>query len=295
MSNTKGLGRGLETLIPSDFDSSLLMDSNERVQNVFIKAIKPNPNQPRHHFDAQALEELASSIRRFGVLQPLILTPDKGNAYKIVAGERRWRASKIAGLNKVPAIIRREKDLEQLEISLIENVQRVDLSPLEQAISIERLHQQFNMSYSDIASRLGKAATTINNIVRLLQLPKIARQALQEDTISEGHARAVLALKGNPTKQEELLQMIQEQSWSVRQAEQYVQTQKKGIVNKAKVHERMAAETPETQKLAKSLAVPVTLRRTAKGGKLELHFSSDDELARLIEKLQEMLNKNQLY
>ena len=284
--NSKGLGRGLDSLIPQGFDSTLLLDTDERVQNVFISSILANPDQPRRHFDTQALEELASSIKRFGVLQPLILTPNGDKEYKIIAGERRWRAAKLAGLDKVPAIVRAEKDLEQLEIALIENVQRVDLSPLEQAVSIERLHDQFNMGYGDIASRLGKAMTTVNNIVRLLQLPKEAADALQSNEISEGHARAILALKSEPTTQTELLLQIRKKGWSVRQAEQFVQTQKKGLVEKEQVVRHMASETPATRILAKKLHVPVTVRRTAKGGRLELHFSSDQQLDELLNKLQ---------
>ncbi len=283
---TTGLGRGLDSLIPQGFDAALLLDADERIQNVFVSDILPNPEQPRRHFDVQAIEELASSIKQFGVLQPLILTPHGDKTYKIIAGERRWRASQAAGLTKVPAIVRKEKDLQQLEIALIENVQRVDLSPLEQAVSIERLHQQFNIGYADIASRLGKAMTTINNIVRLLQLPEDAREALQDSQITEGHARAILALKSDQNKQSELLRQIKANGWSVRQAEQYVQTQKKGLVENDQVVHHMATETPATKKLAKILNVPITVKRTAKGGRLELHFSSDKELEELISKLQ---------
>src|SRR6202008_3740234 len=127
--------------------------------------------------------------------------------FRIIAGERRWRAAKIAGLTEIPAIIREPQELEELEIALIENVQRVDLSPLEQAISIERLHQQFNMTYRQIAERLAKAETTVNNLVRLLQLPEAAREALSTGRISEGHARAILALKATPALQTELLDL----------------------------------------------------------------------------------------
>ena len=285
---TTGLGRGLDSLIPNNFDASLLVDKSERVQNLFIKDITPNPEQPRRHFDTQALEELSQSITRFGILQPLIVTPAKGGGYLLVAGERRWRASQLAGLDKVPAIVREEKELEQLEISLIENVQRVDLSPLEQAISIERLHQQFNMSYNDIAVRLGKAATTVNNIVRLLQLPEDARVALQDGKVTEGHARAILALKGQAAKQAVLLEHILKEGWSVRQAEQFVQTQKRGIVDTAAVKKRMAIETEETKTVAKRLQTKVTIKRTAKGGKIELHFKSDEDLERLIEQLRKL-------
>src|SRR3990167_4843746 len=152
-----GLGKGFDSLIPTDFDPSLLIDSKDRIQKLFITKIIANPDQPRRTFDQQALNELASSLKQFGVLQPLIVVPLQDGTYRLVAGERRWRAAHIAGLQEVPAIVRQPAELEELEIALIENVQRVDLSALEQAISIERLHQQFNLTYKQIAIRLGKA------------------------------------------------------------------------------------------------------------------------------------------
>ena len=280
-----GLGRGMDALLPTDFDASILIEKDERVQNLSISIVHPNPDQPRKYFDEQALKELSASIKRYGVLQPLIVVPTDDSSYEIVAGERRWRAAQAAGLNKVPAIIRKRQELEQLEIALIENVQRVDLSPLEQAISIEKLHQQFNMSYVEIADRLGKAATTVNNIVRLLQLPELARAALQENKITEGHARAILALKGSPDKQKELLQKIIDHDWSVRQAEQFVTSHKQGVHDSVSIQNRLAPTTPETQKLGKYLGTKVTLKHTAKGGRLEIHYKSDEELNDLIEKI----------
>lgn len=278
---TKGLGRGFDTLIPQDFDESILLDSSERVQKLKVTEVKPNEAQPRKHFDQQALDELAQSIKRYGVLQPLVVSKH-GSGYMIIAGERRWRAAQIAGLEKVPAIVRSSEELEQLEIALIENVQRVDLSPLEQALSIERLHEQFSMSYGDIAKRLGKASTTVNNIVRLLQLPKKAKDALRDNRITEGHARAILALKGNDAKQEELLSNIQRFGWSVRQAEQFVTSTKKGAQTQKAVKKQMSTTTPTTDKLSKRLKSPVTIKRTAKGGRLEIHFSDDEDLERIL-------------
>ncbi len=281
-----GLGRGFDALIPTDFDPSLLIDSKDRIQKLFITRINPNPDQPRRHFDQQALNELAESIQQFGVLQPLIVVPqDSGNAYRIVAGERRWRAAQLAGLTEIPAIIREPAQLQELEIALIENVQRVDLSPLEQAISIERLHQQFNLSYKDIAARLAKAETTVSNLVRLLQLPENARDALSQGKISEGHARAILSLKTVPGKQDELLASILKHGWSVRQAEQFATTQKQGVQTEQAVKERMAVETPETKKLTKQLGTPVSIRRTAKGGRIELHFKTEQDLQQLLDRL----------
>ena len=284
----KGLGKGFDTLLPQNFDSSLLLTDDDRILKVKIEKVHANAEQPRTHFDEEALQQLASSIKQFGILQPLVVRPLNGTAgnYEIVAGERRWRASKLAGLETVPVIVRSTKELEQLEIALIENVQRVDLSPLEQAVSIERLHQQFSMSYDAISKRLGKAASTINNIVRLLQLPPAAREALQEHKISEGHARAILALKDQPQRQEELLWSILEQGWNVRQAERYVTSVKAGIQDKTVVKTRVDTETAETKVLSERLSAPVAIRRTAKGGRLELKFSSDEDLERLVKLLE---------
>jgi len=282
--NSRGLGKGFDSLIPTDFDSSLLIDSSDRVQKLFTSDIEPNPEQPRRHFEQSALEELAASIKRFGILQPLIVSPDK-DKYILVAGERRWRAAQIAGLTQLPAIVRKREELEQLEVALIENVQRVDLSPLEQAISIEKLHTQFNISYSEIAKRLSKAVPTVNNIVRLLQLPAEATQALQSNQITEGHARAILSLKDAPSKQAELLNLIISKNWSVRQAEQFVVSLRSGAKSSSDAEKRVASATPDTQRLTRLLKAPVVIKRTARGGRLELHFKSDQDLARLIELL----------
>lgn len=283
--STKGLGRGLDSLIPNNFDSSLLLDQDERIQNVFISDISPNPDQPRKTFDKQQLEELAESIKRYGILQPLILVSNGNGKYKIVAGERRWRASKLAGLDKVPVLVRKEEELEQLEIALIENVQRVDLSPIDQAISIERLHQQFNMSYQAIAERLGKAAPTLNNLVRLLQLPPQARKALESKQITEGHARAILALKEQPEKQAQLLADIMNKGLSVRQAEQFVQAGRASSSSVSNARKNVINQTPETKKLAKQLGTEVTLQRLAKGGRLQIHYGSDKQLDDLVSRL----------
>jgi len=141
------LGRGFDTLIPKDVDAALLFDDSERVQKVALTALAPNPHQPRQHFDKESLEQLADSIKQYGILQPLVVTPGGAGQYLIIAGERRWRAAKLASETKVPVIVRTTRELESLEIALVENVQRVDLSPLEQALSIEKLHQQFSMTY----------------------------------------------------------------------------------------------------------------------------------------------------
>jgi ParB family chromosome partitioning protein len=267
-------------------DTAVLFEDQEKVQKIAVGALTPNPDQPRTTFDEEALRQLAESIKQYGILQPLIVTPHGAGAYAIIAGERRWRAAQLAGEAKVPVIVRTTKDLERLEIALVENVQRVDLSPLEQAVSIERLHQQFSMTYEAIAKRLGKASSTINNIVRLLQLPKEAQVALIDGQIFEGHARAILSLKDTPDKQVELLNNILQHGWSVRQAEQFVTSLKEGFKETKAVRERMQTETPATKQLSKRLGgTPVHIRRMAKGGKLEIGFKTDEELERILQSL----------
>jgi ParB family chromosome partitioning protein len=278
----RGLGRGFGALISSDFDKSILLTPADRIEKLKPAQIKPSPYQPRHHFDEQALAELATSIKRYGVFQPLVVTPAEDGIYTLIAGERRWRASQIAGLETIPAIIRTSAELEQLELALIENVQRVDLSPLETAISIERLHEQFSQSYETIAARLGKAPSTINNVVRLLQLPADAQTALAAGNISEGHARAILALKANAEQQSKLLNLIIKNDWTVRQAERYVTALKSAGASGAEAALRTSTENPVTQALAQRLGTSVNIRRTARGGRLELGFKTDKELEKLL-------------
>ena len=281
-----GLGKGFGALIPNNFDDSLLVAAGERVEQIVLAKLFPNPDQPRTVFDDTTLEELAASIRQYGVVQPLVVSPHGDDTYSIVAGERRWRAAAKAGLKTVPVLVRTTEELERLEIALVENVQRVDLSALEQALSIERLHQQFNFSYDDIAKRLGKAKTTVLNIVRLLNLPKEAKQALTDGSISEGHARQILALKNRPDKQTELLRLIVKRGWNVREAERYVLSLKTGIDETTEATKRVSTDTPETKRLAKRYGATVHIRRTAHGGRVEIGFRSDDDLARILAELE---------
>lgn len=282
----RGLGRGFESLLSPDFDKiGLLSTPEDRIERIEIAKLQANPYQPRHHFDETALQELAASIKQYGIVQPLVVMPVSGGSYTLIAGERRWRAAKIAGLSHVPAIIRSSKELEQLELALIENVQRVDLSPLEQAVSIERWHEQFSIAYEAIAARLGKAVSTVNNTVRLLQLPEVAREALKTQQISEGHARAILALKAYPEQQLQLLNAIIKQGWSVRQAERYVLSIKAGAVDHKQARQHVQTQTPVTRNLSKTLGTEVKVRHTAHGGVLEIRFKSDDDFERIIKQI----------
>lgn len=279
-----GLGKGFGSLLPVDFDQSVLLDKGERVQKILIQDIKPDPGQPRRTFDQTAIDELAQSIKRYGVLQPIVIT-QTDTGYVIIAGERRHRAAKKAGLTHVPALIRSLEDLERLEVGLIENMQRVDLSPLEQAMSIARLNEQFSMSLHDIAARLGKAHTTIVNTTRLLQLPDFARTALEQGKISEGHARAVLALKGNAPAQKILVEQIIKSGWSVRQAEAYAQANKTAklavnqpIANTKKTH-------PAANTLEKKYNAKVKITETKQGGSVQFSFRTSKEFAQFLDKL----------
>lgn len=283
MVKQSGLGKGFGSLLPSDFDESILLDKDERVQKILIQDIIADPNQPRKSFDPSAIDELASSIKTYGILQPLVVI-QSDDKYIIVAGERRFRAAKKAGLENVPALVRSLEELERLELSLIENVQRVDLSPLEQAKSIARLNQQFSLTFQEIAKRLGKAHTTVVNTTRLLQLPDFAIQALETGKISEGHARSVLALKELPDRQRDLVNHIVKDGWSVRRAEQYVQDVKASTQSNKKsvsvLPDHPLAKSISTQHKAK-----VRIQETKKGGKIQLTFDTKDDLDSFLKRI----------
>ena len=282
MANKQSLGRGFDALIPKDLDKTILEEDKSRVQKLLISDIVPNPNQPRREHTPEGLNELTLSVKRHGVLQPIIVVR-YGNGYRIVAGERRWRAAKAAGLKDMPAIVRSLEELEQIELALIENIQRVDLSPLEQAMAVYKLQQQFNLNLEEIANKLGKAASTISNLTRLLQLPDAAREALRQGKISEGHARAILALKQQSDKQEELLSSILNNRWNVRQAEQFAIA-----VKRAPRSERISPHDDKIVKaISRSVGSVVKINRKARGGQLLIGFKNDQELAELAKKLQQ--------
>ncbi len=286
MSTKRALGKGFGSLLPDDFDNSVMLDSGERVQKVLIDVIKPDPNQPRRSFDNVAIGELAQSIKRYGILQPLVVTKDN-DEYVIIAGERRYHAAKQAGLSHLPVLVRTLKDLEKLEIGLIENMQRVDLSPMEQALSIARLNEQFSISLQDIASRLGKAHTTVVNTVRLLQLPDFGRQALDDNKITEGHARCLLALKGDEDLQKILLDNIVKNGWSVREAESFVQRAKQN--NSVKGKKPAPKHQDKNQKYEKTISdklnAKVSIKTATKGGEVKLKFKTNKEFVQFLDQI----------
>lgn len=278
----RGLGKGFGSLLPENFDKSVLLDKGERVQKIPVDKITPDPDQPRRTFDAVAIDELSQSVKRYGILQPLVVT-ESSKGYVIIAGERRYRAAKKAGLTHVPALVRTLKDLERLEIGLIENMQRVDLTPLEQALSIAKLNEQFSMDMQTIAKRLGKAHTTIVNTVRLLQLPEFARLALEKGKISEGHARTVLSLKDDNASQQELVDHIIKDGWSVRQAEKYAQNIKG---REAPSHAKNATQThPAAKKLQAKYGGNVRILEKKRGASVQFNFNTNKEFTQFIKKL----------
>lgn len=282
----RGLGRGFDTLIPTqlldeEFDPTAQQDEQvSQLRNLKISDISADPDQPRRQFDDDALNELAASIKEHGVLQPIVVIA-KGSKYEIVAGERRWRAAQIAELDKIPAIVRTLTNQHRLEIALIENLQRQDLNPLETATAYYKLQQQFNLTLDEIGKRVGgKAVSTISNILRLLGLPREAKEALVEGKISEGHARQILAIKEEDI-QKELLELIIKNDWSVRKAEQFVVGYKEGKKDKETAVAKVKTETKETEALSKRLGAEVSVKNMAKGGRLVIQFKNQDDFDRI--------------
>lgn len=283
---SKGLGKDFSSLIPDDMLSeALAVGSNQdTVENIPLTALMPDPQQPRKHFDETSLAELASSITEHGIVQPLIVAKNAGS-YIIIAGERRYRAAEIAGLKEVPAIIRSFGEQEKLEIALIENIQRQDLTILDLASAYLKLHDQFGLSFDEVAAKVGKSPSAVHNIVRLLKLPPQAKKALNDGVIVEGHARQIVALKDEPT-QLKLLELIIKNKWTVRQAEQFVVGHKQSLAAKEpKVIDRTKTETKETVQLAKKLNTKVAVKHMAKGGQLVIRFNDDSHLEKLINSL----------
>ena len=282
MAKNHGLGKGLDALFTSATVKDEVLEVRSGVREIELSKISAKNDQPRRVFDESKIEELAFSIKEHGVLQPIVLIEREIGHYTIIAGERRFRAAQRAGLNTIPAVVRSADELGQLEMALVENIQREDLDPIEQALSIKRLHEEFSQSYTDIARRLGKAETTIVNLSRLLGLPAPYQKALQDKQISEGHARALLSLSKNPEAQSQLFARIVNEHWSVRKAELFVQVHKDGASSKREKTQKLRLETKETKQLSKRLKAPVSILRTAKGGKITINFKNEDDLTRLL-------------
>ena len=279
-----GLGRGLDALFPSDLKPDEIVNGAkiQGVSEVAITSIKPMKSQPRTLFDEEKIEQLSYSIKEHGVLQPIVLVERSTGQYEIIAGERRYRAATLAGLKTIPAVVRSVTDLQQLEMALVENIQREDLGSIDQAVSIRRLHEDFSQSYESIARKLGKAESTVVNLARLLNLPEYLQDALTGSEISEGHARSLLALNDEPEVQKRLYALIVGEHWSVRRAELFVKTHKESAGLVRLQTKKMQDQNDTTRLLEKRWGRQVRIQRTAKGGKLTIAFKSDEDLAGLL-------------
>ena len=275
MGRRTGLGRGLGALIPETEQSP------GGVAQVPVLAITPNPLQPRTVVDPEALSELAASIREHGLIQPLIVTQQGPDRYQLIAGERRWQAARMAGLAQVPVIVKEATPQQALEIALVENIQRADLNPLEEAVAFRQLVDEFDLTQEQVADRVGKSRVTVTNTMRLLRLPAAVKQALLDGTIREGHARTLLAL---PTKEAQVaaLKTVITKGQSVRQTEELVRR----LMAEPEPPKPAEPVPPEVQALEEgfreTLGTKVSLFRNRKGrGRLVIHFFSEEELQAL--------------
>jgi len=262
----------LEALIP------VAEEAAGGVIQVPVSAVVPNPMQPRTRLDPEALEELAASIREHGLIQPLIVTQQGPERYQLIAGERRWQAARLAGLATVPAIVKEATPQQLLELALVENIQRADLNPLEEASAYRQLVDEFGLTQEQVADRVGKSRVAVTNTLRLLRLPSPAKQALADGTIHEGHARALLALPG-PEAQEAALKTVVDKGLSVRQTEELVRR----LLAEPTPKKPKEPANPETEALEtefrESLGTKVNLYKSRKGrGRLVIHFYSEEEL-----------------
>jgi ParB family chromosome partitioning protein len=271
------LGRGLTSLIPQ---RSQQVSTTE----IPLSRIRPNPRQPRQRMDAAELEALATSVREHGVLQPILVT-ETIDGYQLVAGERRFRASQMAGLERIPAVVRQLADREQLELALVENLQRADLGPLEEAHAYRSLVTEFELTHEQIAQRVGRAKSTIANTLRLLELDPAVQALLSDRQVSEGHARAIAGL---PVEQQaRVATTVAAQQFSVRQTEELVRRLREPRPAAAAV--APARLDPDLERveedLRRRLGTKVTLARSRKGGRIIIEFYSDEELAQLYDRL----------
>jgi len=281
MPQKSGLGRGLGALIPGGASTT----EGGGVSTVAVECISPNPRQPRTKFDPVELEDLTTSVREHGVLQPLIVTPGNPNGqYVLIAGERRLQAARLAGLATVPVVVRQASDQQRLELAIIENVQRSDLGALEEAEAYRQLASDFDLSHEQIAARVGKSRVAVTNTLRLLKLPDSVKNSLVEGRISEGHARALLSLS-TAESQAAALRTILGQELSVRQTEELVR-KLSGEKPPARARAKVVPEMNELEeRLRNSLGTRVTLRPGRKGGTLSIHYYSDEELEALLGRL----------
>ena len=283
-----GLGRGLSALIPQ---------VTSGVDEIDIDLVVPNPHQPRTTMEPEALEELAESIRNHGIIQPLLVTrtagPRGGAIYQLIAGERRLQAARLAGLDRVPIVIREAAPRDLLELALVENIQRRDLTPLEEAQAYRRLIDEFHLTQEAVAEQVGRSRVAVTNALRLLSLPSEVKLALASGEITEGHARAILGLETNPQRIE-ACQIVVRDGFNVRETEEMVRRWDESIALPAPAAKKRRADADVAaieESLRNILGTKVNLMRGRKGGRLVIHFYSDDDLEGLLDILTGQVGK----
>ena len=297
MALKRGLGKGLDSLIPTNVmmesevkhatvsTASSAEEEKDGTLMVKLSKVEPNREQPRKNFDEDSLQELAESLKQFGMLQP-ILVQNRGDYYEIIAGERRWRAAKIAGLKEVPVIVRELTDQEIVEISLIENIQREDLNPIEEAQAYKRLLTEFHLKQAEVAERVSKSRTAVTNSMRLLKLCDEVQKMVVDDMISTGHARALISIE-DPEEQYLIAQKIFDEKLSVREVEKLVKDLHKPPKPPKEENKTLQAIYQEiSERLKQSLSTKVSVSAKQNGaGKIEIEFYNHEDLERLLERI----------
>ena len=277
MNKKSALGKGLGALIPND----ILVKEDNKPSLIDINLIKSNDTQPRKSFDDVKIAELAQSIKEHGIIQPIILNK-KDDYYTIVAGERRWRASKLLGLKEVPAIVMDLSDKDILEISLIENIQRQDLNPIEEALAYQKLLSDFNLTQEELSKRVGKSRVAISNTIRLTALCDTVKQYLIDEVITEGHGRALLAIE-DPKLQSEIAQKVIDEKLSVRELERLIKSIKSDKKTREKSREMSPYYKDVTERLQNYFGTKVNISNKNNKGKIEIEYYSDEDLQRILE------------
>lgn len=288
-----GLGRGLGSLIPQKVDrpKSVIKEdeynalgaptqSSGGVLEIDPAKIDANPRQPRQVFDNNDLSDLAESIKAYGIIQPLVVAR-RGDRYELIAGERRLRASKLAGLKKVPVIVGTYTDQEKLEVALIENIQRADLNPMERAVAYRQLQDDFSLTVEEVAKKVGKSRPQVSNTMRLLALPQEIRDAISKNHLTEAHAVYLMGID-NPVKQMEVFRKIIQNNWTVRETSR--QVRKIGGTKEARIKDSFADKNKESA-FRSFFAAKTEIKRESRGGKIIISFSSDDELDEMVKKI----------
>jgi ParB family chromosome partitioning protein len=279
----KALGRGLGALIPPRPAETPQAPPADGLANIAIENISPNPYQPRKTFNETSIDELARSVKEHGIVQPLVVTRTGDNKYRLIAGERRFRAAQKAGLKTVPVVIKESMaDTDVLQIALIENIQREDLNPIEEAYAYHQLHEEFGLTQEEISKRVGKERSTVANFLRLIKLPDGVKKLLASGHLSMGHARAILAID-SPKKQEQLADRVVKRNLNVRQTEVLAAEKSPKAAEPEKEKDIFTRDAED--RLSRTLRSKVEIDRKRRGGVIHIRYGSEDELMRLVDEL----------